>query len=187
MHRQKILATVGPPLSGKTTFCGNLPQFTPRSFATPLYDMLSIVVGKDKVREARRLNQKGEPLAELCGKSLRQALQTLGTEWGRELIGEDVWVDLLLRSSRWLEYIAVDDLRFPNEYDALLRRGAVFVRLLPYAELRNNGWEGHSSESYWRTFKVHKEVRWNTHEEIRLAAQSFGDEWGQYVGTEPRL
>lgn len=182
---QKIVVTVGPALGGKSTFCHNLDGFATFSFATPLYQMLATVAGANTVSEARKANNKGEPLDELCGKSLRQCLQTLGTEWGRNLVGEDVWIKHLLRRTASAPMVAVDDLRFPNEYEELRRRGAVFVRLLPFAALRKDGWNGHVSESFWRTFKVHHAVEWNTREDIIRASNEFKVD--SFIGTEPTL
>ena len=183
--KQKIIATVGPPLSGKSTFCGNVFGYARVSFASPLYAMLGALLGDDVVNAARGANVKGEPLPGLCGKSLREGLQTLGTEWGREMIGHDLWINHLFEEAEGRRAIAVDDLRFPDEYEALRARGAVFVRMLPYAELRKNGWEGHKSESHWRTFKVHHEVRWDEVGEIVTAARNF--DFNAYAGTAPTL
>lgn len=53
------------------------------------------------------------------GASPRELYQTLGTEWGRELLGEDVWFDLLVSrvqfSSYTPKYVVVTDVRFDNE------------------------------------------------------------------------
>ena len=50
-------------------------------------------------------------------------MQTLGTEWGRECIGPEVWVDVWKSNvQKWLDgglNVVVDDMRFPNEWDAV--------------------------------------------------------------------
>lgn len=187
MSDQTIVVAIGPPLGGKSTFCQNLPgRFAVESFATPLYEMLGVVVGKNKVRDLRRTNEKGKPCEELMGKAFREGLQTLGTEWGRELMGENIWLTHLLNRSKDLPLVAVDDLRFPNEYEGLRKAGAVFVRLLPHKYLRTNEggeWEGHVSESHWKTFKVHEVIEWDTRVDIMNAAQKFNVL--DYLGTEP--
>lgn len=67
-------------------------------------------------------SQKEEPSDLLCGKTTRYGLQTLGTEWGRELIGPDIWMNAvrhrILEQARGREdalFVVVDDVRFPNE------------------------------------------------------------------------
>ncbi len=61
---------------------------------------------------------------------VRKALQLVGTELGRQLIGyENIWVDIFKREvSSCLNYtpdqkIVVDDCRFPNEAQALNELG----------------------------------------------------------------
>jgi hypothetical protein len=53
----------------------------------------------------------------------RRLLQTLGTEWGRNCLGQQVWVDCWrLQASRTLcraHMVVADDVRFPNEADAI--------------------------------------------------------------------
>jgi hypothetical protein len=181
---QQFIVTIGPALGGKSTFCNHVPNFATFSFATPLYQMLAVVAGPETVKNARADNRKSDPLDALQGKSLRQGLQTLGTEWGRNLMGENIWVDNLLARTAHAPRVCIDDLRFPNEYERLKDLGAVFVRMMPYEALRKDGWMGHVSESFWRTFKVHHEVQWNTREDILEAALAF--DVNAHVGTEPK-
>ncbi len=50
---------------------------------------------------------------------IRRLLQVVGTEAGRDLLGENVWVDIVER--KWLEDgqpdAVITDMRFPNEVD----------------------------------------------------------------------
>lgn len=66
---------------------------------------------------------KEQPCDALMGKTPRWAMQTLGTEWGRNQIGEDLWVRLAVaRIQDHLcngQSVVVDDVRFPNEVSAL--------------------------------------------------------------------
>ena len=57
----------------------------------------------------------------LCDQTPRYVMQTLGTEWGRKLVGEDFWVqvtknrvDSLLKKNK---RVVIDDVRFQNEID----------------------------------------------------------------------
>ena len=62
---------------------------------------------------------KEEPQLILKGRSPRYAMQTLGTEWGRDLMNENFWADVALNRVQHLlregYSVVVDDLRFPNE------------------------------------------------------------------------
>ena len=86
-------------------------------FADPLYAALAAMLG---VSEASLRARATKELPMACGKSPRDLLRTLGTEWGRQLVREDLWV---WRARQRIEeaaatgaaVIAVCDVRFPNE------------------------------------------------------------------------
>lgn len=69
--------------------------------------------------------QKAEPLAMLGGKSAREAMQTLGTEWGRQCVSESLWRDA------WLAKVGsraiADDVRFADEAEMIRSRGGVVL------------------------------------------------------------
>jgi len=180
---KRLIVPLGPPLGGKSTICRNAGDFEVESFAEPLYRMIGEMLGSHQlVAEMRERNTKHEPIADAGGKTLRQLLQTLGTEWGRETVYENIWCDRLFRLHGHKKNLAIDDLRFENEYEAALERDALFVRVLPYKTLRRNGWEGHKSESFWRSFPVHCEVRWDTREELIQRASLIGQNWDALHG-----
>ena len=81
------------------------------------------------------------------GVTLRHALQTLGTEWGRDCIDHDVWVMIAKERSRKHRQsytTIIDDVRFLNEYAMLRKEGGVLVRVnRPNAPEKGNG---HPSE-----------------------------------------
>lgn len=77
---------------------------------------------------------KETPLPHLCGKSPRQFMQLLGTEFGRELIGPAIWVNrwaALAEQHTLIEGgpVVADDVRFPNEADAIRAAGGILVRI----------------------------------------------------------
>jgi hypothetical protein len=55
--------------------------------------------------------------------------QRLGTEGGRAVLGEDVWVDALFRDFETWGPSIVTDVRFPNEADAIRARGGLVVAI----------------------------------------------------------
>jgi hypothetical protein len=71
--------------------------------------------------------------AVLCGATPRHAMLTLGTEWGRDMIDESLWVRLAAaRVQRLMAdgvHVVVDDCRFLNEAEMLWGLGAKFVRI----------------------------------------------------------
>jgi hypothetical protein len=81
-------------------------------------------------------------------RTLRHALQTLGTEWGRKCMGENFWVDIWrFKAERYLRSgvnVVVDDMRFPNEFAAVQALdGWTWKVVRPGASAPTNG---HASE-----------------------------------------
>jgi hypothetical protein len=67
---------------------------------------------------------KHEPLKLLPGEpTARRLLQTLGTEWGRDCIDSNFWVDLWANQAQQREKVAVDDMRFVNEVAVVRKLG----------------------------------------------------------------
>lgn len=60
---------------------------------------------------------------------VRSLLQRCGTEAGREVLGENVWVDAALKDFTGLPPAVVTDVRFPNEARAIKGRGGVVIRV----------------------------------------------------------
>ena len=71
-----------------------------------------------------------QPLQCLLGKSPRYAMETLGTEWGRDAIGEDLWLhSTKLRMNEPGKYI-VTDIRAPNELEMVKSMGAKIFKVV---------------------------------------------------------
>ncbi|QAY17739.1 deoxynucleoside monophosphate kinase [Streptomyces phage Asten] len=61
---------------------------------------------------------------------VRELLQRTGTEAGREILGENVWVNALFGGfDRENDALVVTDVRFPNEADAIRERGGTLIRV----------------------------------------------------------
>lgn len=74
-----------------------------------------------------------EAVVEDIGCSPRYLAQTLGTEWGRRCIADDLWVRVMRRKIRPLlreaRGVVVSDVRFDNEARAIHELGGVVVRV----------------------------------------------------------
>lgn len=131
--RGQLIALCGLKGSGKSTAATALALALPAArvrFAGPLKDMLRTFGLNEEEIEG---DLKELPSSKLCGKSPRHAMLTLGTEWGRQLIGENVWVDAWRRAvephlARGTN-ILTEDLRFPNECEAVRALGGIVVRV----------------------------------------------------------
>lgn len=82
------------------------------------------------------------------GVTCRHLMQTLGTEWGRQNVREDLWVYLTERAverAHNMGYdVVIDDLRFPNELGMVRRMGGLAVRVERGSHIVSNG---HVSEA----------------------------------------
>lgn len=132
----RVVGISGYASSGKTTVADYLVAFYGYKrikFADGLKDMLRAVGLSDESIEG---GKKEEPSQFLCGKSPRYAMQTLGTEWGRNLIGDNFWVNIwALKCEEWLwenqeNKVVVDDVRFPNELQAVQAANGICLRIV---------------------------------------------------------
>ena len=79
------------------------------------------------IRYADLVDQVGYEQAKGCS-GVRRLLQAMGTEVGRDMLGEDIWVQALFNQvdSR---PVVITNVRFPNEYMETRRRGGVVWRV----------------------------------------------------------
>lgn len=168
-----IIGLCGLAGSGKTTIANHLVEhhgFVRLPFAGPLKAMAA-AFGLGPRELAGDLKEVPSDL--LCGRTPRQFMQLLGTEFGRELIGENVWVraweralgDLATDGFRPLRVVA-DDMRFPNEAAAIRARGGVVVQLIREGAGSASG-GGHASE---RPELLGGDIVWNDKEIVETAA-----------------
>lgn len=59
---------------------------------------------------------------------VRRLLQAMGTEVGRNLLGENIWVEAMFKNLP-PGLVTITNVRFPNEYEAVKARGGVVWRV----------------------------------------------------------
>lgn len=126
MRRPKLIGLVGYAGSGKSTAAEHIQavyRYDRIKFAGTLKRMLrSLGLSLQEVDG----DLKEKPCDLLCGKTPRYAMQTLGTEWGRDLIHPDIWVNSTMRLVDSMENeVVIDDVRFESEMKAIRIRGGV--------------------------------------------------------------
>lgn len=126
---RKIVLLTGYAGSGKTTVAMHMGcmGYNRLRFASTLKGMLASL---GLTHEEIDGNLKDKPCEFLGGKTPRHAMQTLGTEWGRNLIDPDLWTRAWSETVRSLPAsinVVVDDCRFPNEVAAAREVGDVSV------------------------------------------------------------
>lgn len=151
--RGMLIGLTGLAGSGKSTAAAELEAggFIRLRFAGPLKDMMRalLVAGGASEAEARDMidgDLKEVPVEILCGTTPRHGMQTLGTEWGRHLIGKGLWVNLTMTRALQLveagRNVVIDDVRFPDEAEAIRTAGGVVWRLTGRGGIAG----GHASE-----------------------------------------
>jgi hypothetical protein len=136
-----LIALYSPaPASGKTTLAEALWQhgYQPLKLAGPLKRMTAALLREigysaECIRDALEGSTKTTPIPELGDRTPRHLMQTLGTEWGRVCVADDLWLSLTIRHAQALRTsgvpVVIDDMRFPNEAAALRAAGATLIRI----------------------------------------------------------
>lgn len=127
----KLIGLTGRKFAGKTTVAKTLtPEFVQVSFAEPIRQML-YAIGVTEVEMADK-----ETVIPRFGKSPRYMMQTLGTEWGRDLINPDIWINLAkakieeLNTKFPLLNVVVDDIRFDDEAEMIRSLGGAIWEVI---------------------------------------------------------
>lgn len=145
-----IVGIAGRKCAGKSTVALRLCEqgFFRLSFATPIKKMVRVLLSEldiDPLAINDASSESKEVFIDPLGVSYRSLLQTLGTEWGRRLVHDDVW--LLCAQRAIAEYagfnIVFDDVRFENEAQFIRDHGGLIIHLHRANELI----DGHSSEA----------------------------------------
>jgi hypothetical protein len=135
-----IIGICGRAGSGKSTAAEHLIRrhgFERVKFAGPLKAMTAALLEQMGAGEPMEFIEgvfKETPIPALGDKTTRHVMQTLGTEWGRDVMGEDFWVNLARARIQSLiedghNRIVIDDVRFENEAQMIRDLGGNVVAL----------------------------------------------------------
>jgi hypothetical protein len=128
-----IIGFSGPMGAGKSTAARMLTGFERRSFGRPLKQMLVALMRHADISpgeiERRLYGDMKEEIIPVFGVSARRLMQTLGTEWGRDLIDPDIWVKVATAGLTPRSKVVFDDVRFENEAAAIRALKGVVVMI----------------------------------------------------------
>lgn len=138
--RTRLIGFCGPAFSGKSLAAERLIRkwrFQRVRFAGPLKAMMrALGLTEDQVDGTGK-----ETSSDLLGgMTPRQAMQLLGTEWGRELIHAEIWISawqhavddlhaLRQQDDAPVRLVVCDDVRFANEARAIRARSGIVVKI----------------------------------------------------------
>jgi hypothetical protein len=135
-----LVGLCGFAQSGKDTLAAMMIRhngFERRAFADPmrtiLYKMNPFVItyddgGMPNIKRVQTLvDSFGWEYAKKHSE-VRELLQRLGTEGGRNLLGENVWVDALFKEP--YKNLVITDVRFKNVAEAIHKRGGKIIRII---------------------------------------------------------
>lgn len=123
-----IVGMTGVAGSGKDTVARYLAEhygFAVVSFAMPLYLAVSAIT--DMCLDDLYDREIKEATIPWLGKSPRELLQSLGTDWGRRMVSEDIWIKIAMHRAKEIAdeggNVVIPDVRFDNEAMAVRLAG----------------------------------------------------------------
>jgi hypothetical protein len=114
-----LIGVTGPAHCGKDTVAELIlkysgKNFVTNSFAKPMKDMLKAGLG---LSDKQLYGDLKDTVDNMYGCTPRHMMQTLGTQWGRYCIDNDIWVNAV--KHKWLNDhqapLIMTDVRFENE------------------------------------------------------------------------
>lgn len=108
--------------------------FTNLHMGRPLKDML-IALGLTERDVAGTPEERALPQPLLGGKSARDAMKSLGTDWARNMVTPDLWANAI--KLRLVDHfstvnpspVVIDDLRFPNDWAVVKDMGGMILAI----------------------------------------------------------
>jgi hypothetical protein len=149
-----IIGLSGYAQTGKDTVAQHLVSeygFTRIAFADPIRDALyalnpfiTDIPELSHMRLQWLVDKMGWEFLKQDSNQVRELLQRMGTEVARNQWGQDFWVDLAMNKASSLANVVITDVRFPNEYDAIIANGGQVWRVSRPGVTAVNG---HASET----------------------------------------
>lgn len=134
----RLIGLSGYAGCGKDTFAAALSEaegYEVRSFAEPIRQMLYAMNPQVQSEYAAGYNYQLRDIVNAVGweyakgwPEVRRLLQSLGTEAGRGILGEDVWVNTAMGAQRGKRTV-FKDVRFRNEAQEIVNRGGIVVNI----------------------------------------------------------
>lgn len=122
------------------------------AFAAPVYQAALAVnpllpMNNEFIRLNELITSVGWDVAKEYNE-VRRILQVVGTELGREILGEDCWLDIAFRKASMSdEQIVFSDVRFLNEAEAISRENGYVIEVIRHGTGLAGARGSHASET----------------------------------------
>lgn len=134
-----ILGLSGYAQTGKDTVASYLIKnygFVRVSFADPIREAIYRLNPKITLADMRGVSLAaavdgiGWDNVKVESEDARQLLQRMGTEVGRDMFGENFWVDQAMHKASKHDKVVFTDVRYPNELQAILEASGAVWRVI---------------------------------------------------------
>lgn len=163
-----MIGLSGYARAGKNTVADLLPEgYRQVSFAEPMREAMLRLnptiyqndyqeVDNDGVmRLSDAINELGWQGAKEKLPEVRRLLQVFGTEVGRNMFGENFWVEQAFKDVHVGDNVVFTDVRFPNEAQAIIEHGGEVWRINRPGVIAHNA---HASETSLDDWKFHRVI-----------------------------
>lgn len=136
----------GKARSGKDTAADvlvNKFDFTRYGLADPIKQGAAAMFGWNEEHGYGDLKEVVDPFYQF---SPRKVYQLLGTEFGREMLRDDIWLKVAEKFVKGNKHTVISDIRFENEAEWVRQQGGLVIRIVRDG-LDTVGIEGHASEA----------------------------------------
>lgn len=131
--KPKIIGVTGLKRAGKDTIADYLYyryNYQKRHFATPIKSMISALLRHIEIENPTLyVDDQKEINLPVLNVSYRKLAQTLGTEWGRGLIDNDIWINIAKHHCKNNNFVCFADVRFDNEAKLIADLGGIIIKI----------------------------------------------------------
>lgn len=133
-----IVGLSGYAQTGKDTIANHLINnygFVRVAFADPIREALYKLNPKIRLSEsfgvslANAVDSMGWETVKVLSSDARELLQRMGTEVGREIFGQNFWVDQAMKKAQEYDKVVFTDVRYPNEAEAIVKASGAIWRV----------------------------------------------------------
>lgn len=134
-----IIGLSGYAQTGKDTIANYLIKnygFTRVAFADPIREAVYKLNPKINIADMRgvslatAVDSLGWETVKVESEDARWLLQRMGTEVGREIFGDNFWVDQAMKKAVGHDKVVITDVRYPNELEAILGHSGTVWRVI---------------------------------------------------------